>query len=69
MTVKACDTCAWFVTGDFIGEEGYGICVLSAHVTPYVASHISIFPDDAAERIRCKTSWCRCWECEKEYER
>ena len=70
-TAKACNTCAWFVTGCFggtsrFGADAYGICVLGANDSPYAASQIRMAPDEAAEQIRCKADCCKYWKCEKE---
>lgn len=73
MTEKACNTCAWFVTGCFggtdrFGADAYGICVLGESDSPYAASQTRMAPDEAAEKIRCKADCCKHWRDEKEEE-
>lgn len=59
MSSRVCETCQWFVTGVFVGEDGYGICAHSDHMEPFTARHAFMSPSEAAEQIRSEEDWCR----------
>lgn len=76
MSRRVCETCQWFVTSDFGGVDGCGICAYMEHLEPHTAKRWVISPASATEgirremeRIRREEDWCEHWEREKECER
>lgn len=65
MSRRACETCAWWVAGEY----EHGICAYRKHVDSFTAKHWVMSPINAAERIRTSDDTCGSWEREEEGER
>lgn len=64
MSRRVCETCAWFVTGEIDGVNGYGICSYRERrtPTPYLARQTVMYPIIAAQQIRREEDLCKNWE-------